>query len=1350
MIPYTITGLLNNIALLICLVFLYDLLTIRQVEDKTVAGQIITGMILGIMGLSVMLNPWEFAQGVVFDTRSILLCITGFFFGTVPVIITILMTAGYRLYLGGGGLWMGVAVILTSGFVGLAWRYRLKEDWNHVSWKQIYLMGVVVHVFMLFWTILLPSHVVKNVFSSIFLPVLFLYPAGTALLGQFMINRHSNKLAKKELIKSEERFNLAMNASKDGLWDWDITTDKVYYSPAYGEMLGYAYSEIPQQVAFWKGLMHPDDRDISLKANLGCIENQCDNFNIEFRLKMKNGGWKWINSRGKVVGREDTGRATRMVGTHVDISEYKSNMEILRASEEKFRLAFYTSPDAINLNRLQDGVYIDINNSFTQMVGYTREEVIGKTAIGLNLWKNPHDRQKLIDGLQKNGYVENLEAQFVAKDGAIKDGLMCSRLLKINEESIFISITRDITDRKRVENEIKQAAENLKAVFNSTPNVLALVNEEVKVEMLNHKGEAFTGRNKDKFMGTLCGDVFNCINSFDNGGCGKNPECSKCLLRALSLSTFKTGEPHLEKECQMTFLLDGNKKNIDFLISTTLLEINGAKVLLSLTDITEHKKAENDLRKGDEQHRLILQTAIDGFWLTDVNGKILEANESYCRMSGYKREELLTMNIQDLEAKEKDMDVMARMERLIAIGQDRFETQHRRKDGTIFDVEASVQYKQNADGCICFLRDITNRKTSEKSLKDSEQKWRNVLVNTPQIGISLDPDANIIFANGHFLKLTGWKESEVIGRNWFDRFIPKQNREIIREVFKTVMHQRDTLEFSTHENEIVTRSGELRNIAWSNVLTKDISGDIADITCLGIDLTERKLVEKELSFQAMLLNQISDHITATDLEGNIIYVNEAVTKSLKQNQEELLGKMVTGYGEDSSRGVTQEQIINSTLRDGEWTGEIVNYDSDGKEMIMNCRTKLVKDNNGNPISMVGIATDITEYKKMETRVQQAQKMESIGNLAGGIAHDFNNILYPIIGLSEMLIEDLPKNSLENENVKEILKAGQRGSELVKQILAFSRQNEHTMTPVRVQFVMKEVLKLIRASIPMNIEINQHLQSDCGLVLADSTQLHQIGMNLITNAYHAVEGVGGKIDVQVREIIIEPESIDLSLPPGKYAMLSVSDNGGGIDPANKDKIFEPYFTTKEQGKGTGLGLSVVYGIVKEHQGEIKVYSEVGKGTTFNIYLPLMAKSDMVESNSEKVAVEGGSEHILLVDDEPAISSLEKKILERLGYTVSERTSSFDALEAFRANPDRYDLVISDMSMPHMTGEDLAREMLSIRPNLPIIICTGFSERMNEDLAREIGIKGFLMKPVTISALTNEVRKVLDETKGFTHE
>ena len=554
---------------------------------------------------------------------------------------------------------------------------------------------------------------------------------------------------------------------------------------------------------------------------------------------------------------------------------------------------------------------------------------------------------------------------------------------------------------------------------------------------------------------------------------------------------------------------------------------------------------------------------------------------------------------------------------------------------------------------------------------------------------------------------------------------------------------RSTLEFSTHENEIVTRNGELRNIAWSNVLTKNINGDITDVTCLGIDLTERKMVEKELNFQAMLLNQITDHVTATDLKGNIIYVNEAELRSIKQTREEIIGKPVAVYGENPSKGATQQQIINATLRDGEWTGEIVNFDVEGKEIILNCRTKLIKNDNGNPISMVGISTDITEQKKMGMLVQQAQKMESIGNLAGGIAHDFNNILFPIIGLSEMLIEDLPKNSPENENVKEILKAGQRGSDLVKQILAFSRQNEHTLTPVRVQFVMKEVLKLIRASIPMNIEIDQQLQSDCGLVLADSTQLHQIGMNLITNAYHAVEsGIEGKIEVQVREITLPPESKDSSLPPGQYALLSVSDNGMGIDPAYKDKIFEPYFTTKEQGKGTGLGLSVVYGIVKEHKGDIKVYSEIGKGTTFNVYLPLMAKSDMVESGPEQRAVERGSEHILLVDDEASISSLEKQILERLGYTVSEQNSSFDALEAFKANPNLYDLVISDMSMPHMTGDVLAKKILSIRPELPIIICTGFSERINEDLAKEMGIKGFLMKPVIVSALAHEVRRVLD--------
>jgi len=393
-----------------------------------------------------------------------------------------------------------------------------------------------------------------------------------------------------------------------------------------------------------------------------------------------------------------------------------------------------------------------------------------------------------------------------------------------------------------------------------------------------------------------------------------------------------------------------------------------------------------------------------------------------------------------------------------------------------------------------------------------------------------------------------------------------------------------------------------------------------------------------------------------------------------------------------------------------------------------------------------IATDITDFRKMQEELRQAQKMESIGNLAGGIAHDFNNLLYPIIGYSELLKEDLPQDSPERESAKEIFNAGRRGAELVKQILAFSRQTEHKLSPVRFQKILKEVLKLTRSTIPSDIEIFQNIQKDCGLIMGEATQLHQIAMNLITNAYHAVEKVSGEISVQLKEIMLDNDDLKNShLQPGQYVMLSVSDNGIGIPKKLMNNIFEPYFTTKEQGKGTGLGLAVVYGILTEHKGDIKVYSKEGKGTTFNVYLPLMMKSDEAILTEEVFKKLTGTERLLLVDDEESVVRLEKQMLERLGYNVSARTNSLEALETFNSNPDGYDLVISDMTMPNLTGDQLAQKLMSIRPDIPIVICTGFSERINKEQAEANKVKGFLMKPVVKSEMAQMVRKVLDEAK-----
>ncbi|MCP3953069.1 MAG: PAS domain S-box protein, partial [Desulfobacterales bacterium] len=526
--------------------------------------------------------------------------------------------------------------------------------------------------------------------------------------------------------------------------------------------------------------------------------------------------------------------------------------------------------------------------------------------------------------------------------------------------------------------------------------------------------------------------------------------------------------------------------------------------------------------------------------------------------------------------------------------------------------------------------------------------------------------------------------------------------------------------------------------------TERLAGNVA------IALSQRKAEEtlrkREEQYRAVADN-IGDYIMRYDKEGHHIYANRAAIDITGLPVKEYLGKTHREMGFPEQLCALWEKHIRLVFDTGEQQN--IAFDVELATGVVSLELQLNPEfsSNGRIESVIGISRDITARKKMEARLQQAQKMESIGDLAGGIAHDFNNILFPIVGMSELLLEDLPPDSIEHQNATEILKAGNRGSDLVKQILAFSRQTEHRMMPIRVQQILKEVYRLVRATIPTNIKIDKNIQADCGLVNADPTQVHQVAMNLITNAYHAVETNTGEIQVALAETELSQDDVSPgALLPGRYALLTVTDTGAGIDPGMMGKIFEPYFTTKGKGKGTGLGLAVVYGIVKEHHGDIVVSSEPGKGTTFSVYLPIIHDIENVAGSEEIALAESEGERILLVDDEVPVAKLEQQMLERLGYRVTSRVSSLEALEAFRENPDAYDMVVTDMAMPNMTGDQFAREVKTIRPEIPILICTGFSERINQVEAEAIGVAGFLMKPIIKSDLAKMVREVLDGVKN----
>jgi signal transduction histidine kinase/CheY-like chemotaxis protein len=385
----------------------------------------------------------------------------------------------------------------------------------------------------------------------------------------------------------------------------------------------------------------------------------------------------------------------------------------------------------------------------------------------------------------------------------------------------------------------------------------------------------------------------------------------------------------------------------------------------------------------------------------------------------------------------------------------------------------------------------------------------------------------------------------------------------------------------------------------------------------------------------------------------------------------------------------------------------------------------------------------------ERQLQQVMKLQAIGTLAGGIAHDFNNILFPIVGYTELTMDDIPEDSQARKNLEEILKATHRAKELVQQILTFSRQGGQERKPLKIQFLIKEALKLLRATIPSSIEIESKVDENCGPIKGDPTQIHQVIMNLCTNAYHAMQASGGKLEVALKEIDISYEtSLErVGMKIGPHLELTVKDSGHGMEPEVLERIFEPYYTTKEQGKGTGLGLSVIHGIVKNHGGDISVSSQPGKGTQFTVYLPVI---DEIDEETEAVASAGatrGSERILLIDDEKQIIDMEQQILERLGYKVTPKTDSEEALEEFAALPDRFDLVITDMTMPKMTGDQLARKLMEIKPGIPVILCTGFNESITEEKALAMGIDKFIMKPIVKDELAGTIRSVLDSPKAL---
>ncbi|MBN2790340.1 MAG: response regulator [Candidatus Delongbacteria bacterium] len=515
-----------------------------------------------------------------------------------------------------------------------------------------------------------------------------------------------------------------------------------------------------------------------------------------------------------------------------------------------------------------------------------------------------------------------------------------------------------------------------------------------------------------------------------------------------------------------------------------------------------------------------------------------------------------------------------------------------------------------------------------------------------------------------------------------------------------------------------------------------------------INQEQESIIEErisEINRLAMILEQTEEDIIITDLDGNITYVNPAFERITGYTSAEVIGQnprlLKSGKQSEKIYKELWETITNGNV----WRGMIVNKRKDGSLIEEDSTISPMRNSDNKNHGYFAIKRDMTVHNQMERQLRQSQKMEAIGTLAGGIAHDFNNILTAILGYTELAKMELQDNNTTSVKLKEVLRAGNRAKDLVRQILTLSRKTEQELIPVRIDLIVKEALKLLRASIPSTIDIKQDINTLQGTVMADPTQIHQIVMNLCTNSFQAMQDKGGILGISleyknITEFDVEQNGYDIS--PGSYLKLVISDTGIGIKKNEMDRIFEPYYTTKKVGEGTGLGLAVIDGIVKNLNGTISVYSEVGKGTTFSIMFPYneLEYEKVVEENSQEIPT--GNENILFIDDEEQITALGKMILSELGYSVTTSFRGNEALKIFRNDPDHFDLVITDISMPGITGIELAEELLEINPDLPIILCTGFSKLLNETRVDVLPIKHVIMKPFLKRELSIAVREALD--------
>ncbi len=1138
------------------------------------------------------------------------------------------------------------------------------------------------------------------------------------------------KQAEEALRESEQRYRQVVDNANDIIFLTDASGCFTMVNQVCLRITGFDEEEVIG--LSYMDLIHPDYREEVERFYGRQFTKKIPDTYYECPIVNKTGEMIWLGQNVRII--VEGGEVVGFSSICRDITERKQAEDALKESEEKYRLVVENTNESIFI--VQDDKVEFANTAALGLSGYTAEALASKSWME---FLHPEDRKPASESREEDSDEQfgprRYAVRLVDKEGRTRWGYINVVELNWKAKPASLVFVSDITELKQAEAALRESEERYRLLVEHTPLGIVSCDTEGQIIDIN--------RTMAEMLGAPSVGTARKLNMFSFRplvDSGISEDVRACLASGESVVSERPFTDRMGARLYVSVHVVARRDFDGFIVGSQAV----------IEDITTRKLAERSLMASEEKYRTIIENIEEGYYEMDLEGNMAFFNDSMARILGYARQQLTGLSFRTYMDEVNSAKVFEALRTVLDSGRPApsFGWELIRQDGSTRIVETSVSLMRDSFnrpiGFRGICRDVTERKQSEAALRESEDKYRALFEQAADSIVLKDAETGeIVEFNERAYENLGYTREE---------FGTLKLTDIEALAAPEAIHERMELLVKdgsgSYETQHRKKDGSLTDVL---VRSRAVSIKGRDfILSIFVDITDRRRAEEQIAVFRSFAEASGQGFGIANLDRGITYANPALCRFLgEKDPEDVIGKSLVTYHDEPDATALEKQILPDVMNGVQWVGETVLKDRLGMMVPVIENLFLIRDEKNEPSYLATVITDISERKQMESRLRQAQKLEAIGTLAGGIAHDFNNILMAMLAYTEMTAKLLPEETRAHQNLAEVLRAGNRAVDLIRQILTFSRKNERRRRPLQIHVITREVLRLLRATIPSTIEIRQDIDRSSGWVLGDPTQIHQVIMNLCTNAYQAMEDKPGVLEVRLHETTLSAESPVVGrrhtdMKPGPAIQLMVKDTGHGMSSDTLERIFEPYFTTKSMGKGTGMGLAVVHGIVQSYGGAIQVESKPGEGTTFNVFLPVCDPPTQFGA-AEQPAVEGGTETILFVDDETQIKSAGKNILQSYGYTVSAHTDPREALETFEKSPNKFDLVITDLTMPHLTGFQLAGELISIRADIPIILCTGYRDSISPEEVEHMGIRTILTKPLTHTDLGRVVHRILEQER-----